>query len=164
MDNVIFISGPHGVGKTTTINEVLNRDERFEIFNPVSDDHRNPYRENVFMRQCWRLNKYYLEFEELRVKSPDSKILIVDRCIFDWLCYTKAFQKLGWLKCVQYRKLIRLCREYFELFDLFDRGYLPLNKSVSFFPRRNGMLTGSRAGGTRRKRSGTRVTLNTSRF
>jgi thymidylate kinase len=127
MNNVVFFSGTHGVGKTTTI-EAIRDSEKYEILLASDGDHGNPYKEN-FRRQVWRINKYYLDSLDILEKSKeiDGNILLVDRCIFDHEAYTTTFHNLGWLSDEQYMKIERLRKTY------YDSSIMPQN-IVLFFP------------------------------
>lgn len=114
MEKVIFFSGTHGAGKTTTI-EKVRESNGFEIFSSSDGDHGNPYND-YFPRQVWRLNKYYLDSLEIFNKQEaieKGKLLLADRCVFDHEAYTKAFHLLGWLKDSEYEKIEALRKVYF---------------------------------------------------
>ncbi|MEK9147659.1 MAG: deoxynucleoside kinase [Patescibacteria group bacterium] len=121
MNKSIFFSGTHGVGKTTTIRNVA-KELDILIFNAVSDDHRNPCEKDVFNRQAWRLGKYFSDAVHLKDLGMrfDGPIL-VDRCVYDWLAYTRTFQKLGWLSKEEFKKL----EDYHNA--LFDQTISPKN-------------------------------------
>lgn len=114
MNKTIFFSGTHGVGKTTTIRNV-SKELNALIFNAISDDHRNPCEKDVYNRQAWRLGKYFsdaIHLKDLGMRFGEP--VLVDRCVYDWLAYTRTFQKLGWLSKEEFKKLEDL---YSALFD-----------------------------------------------
>lgn len=94
MGAIVYFSGTHGVGKSTTINEVAARCD-LPVYFSSEGDHGNPYKD-YFKRQVWRLNKYYLDALEIHEQAESlDKPLLVDRCIHDHHCYTNTFHDLG---------------------------------------------------------------------
>jgi len=124
MKKVLFFSGTHGCGKTTTINRIKDS-LGFEIFSASDGDHGNPYVEPYY-RQVWRLNKYYLDALNI-FEQQKNKFLLADRCVFDHEAYTRTFHILGWLSDEQFDKIEKLRKVY------FTDNFLPQNV-VLFFP------------------------------
>ncbi len=121
-NNVIYVSGAHGVGKTTLIQDIVRNKDVFFYKNDI----KNPYHENVKKRQLWRLYKY--KFDEENLNSLDYKDIIVNRCPLDWLIYTKTFHDLDWLSENEFTSLKK---RYYELFGsvCIPRNILYLNPS-----------------------------------
>jgi len=118
-NNIIFFSGPHGVGKSTTISEFIkSMDCKAILFeeHTGNGDHGNPYRDKTYHRQTWRLTKYYLDMLDLIDKAIEifPRILLVDRCYLDLISYTKAFTRLNWITDEQDRKIRAHCGLYFH--------------------------------------------------
>lgn len=129
MKNIIFFSGTHGVGKTTTI-ESLSKEFNYLIMHSNDYDHHNPYIKNKFKRQFWRLSKYYLDFLDISEKvSSISKyqFLLVDRCILDFEAYCRAFYSLSWLNQKEFIFLEKLKK------FLYPYSHLPEN-IIFLFP------------------------------
>ncbi len=121
MKNVIFFSGTHGVGKTTTIKEI-SKNLKLNIFNEIADDHRNPCEKDVFLRQAWRIGKYGSDVAHLiDLRNHSKEIILADRCAYDWLAYTRTFYKYNWLTKSEFERL----ENYFN--SLFNESFLPKN-------------------------------------
>lgn len=87
----IGIMGTHGVGKSTTIKNLLNL-PNVEMYEGIGDDHGNPITDPVWARQLWRLGKYISDYTEALTSDTDpQKIRLIDRCPFDWKAYTETF-------------------------------------------------------------------------
>lgn len=129
MEKTIFISGTHCVGKTTTIDSLLERSENSIKYMEDSLDHQNPYILDKFKRQIWRLNKYHLDALEIseQSKSMLKRYLLVDRCIFDHEAYTRAFYLLNWIQEKELKKIDKVKK------ILFDYSILPKN-IIFLFP------------------------------
>lgn len=95
----IYVVGSHGVGKTTLIKNAVKAMDVKWYENPT----KNPHRTDVMRRQLWRLYKYKTDEEILRTFS--GKVL-VNRCVMDWVIYTSAFKKLGWLSTNDFNYLM----------------------------------------------------------
>lgn len=90
-DRRIYVSGAHGVGKTTLIRDASDALGVYRYEN----DAKNPHLDDVKRRQLWRLYKYKTDEEILNIVEEER--VLVNRCWLDWLVYTKVFKKLGWL-------------------------------------------------------------------
>jgi MoaA/NifB/PqqE/SkfB family radical SAM enzyme len=107
----IYIVGAHGVGKSTLLEDLVGTGRI------CRDPSRNPYREDVYRRQLWRLYKY--KRAEMRLSALPSGPVAVNRCPLDWLVYTNAFLELGWLTGSEHRRLLDRYR------DLFGGPFVP---------------------------------------
>jgi thymidylate kinase len=105
LDNLVFISGPHGAGKSTLIKKLLKK-----LPNSVSPEleSRTPQfywgnftgKRNFFHRQALKYAQRAIENYEywaLAIREP-GKIIIGDRCVYDGLAYRMAGIQLGWIK------------------------------------------------------------------
>lgn len=104
--HLVYISGAHGVGKSTMLMDVNEKLHLNQYENPT----KNPYKDNVYMRQLWRLYKYKFDDEVLTASNIDT---IVSRCCIDWLIYTKTFFDLGWLNKDEYDDLLNKYEIFF---------------------------------------------------
>ena len=75
MKKVIFFSGTHGVGKTTTIKAIAKKLD-IQIFNDIADDHRNPCEKDIFRRQARRIGKYFSDSVHLEDQQSFNTLLI----------------------------------------------------------------------------------------
>jgi deoxyadenosine/deoxycytidine kinase len=103
----IYIVGSHGVGKSTLIDNIIDKLNLFFYKNNT----RNPYKKDVKRRQLWRLYKY--KFDEDVIKSFNKECVVINRCHLDWLVYTESFKDLGWITNSDYNSLIKVYDETF---------------------------------------------------
>lgn len=122
--NLIFISGIHGCGKDTLIedlfadgriNKLPFRLLRYQKCEMTSFD-------RIFERQVRRIAKYTIDFKRavrLAVDNPDA-IIITDRSILDARTYLEAFKRLNWLAVEETNWLIDILKVSFEPFISCD--------------------------------------------
>ncbi len=97
MNNLFFISGPHGGGKTTLLDKLSLADSRIlipELETTTPKFHTDPL-ERMILKICQRPIENY-ETLEIAEKNPD-KIIIGNRCIYDAEVYTKAYFNIKWI-------------------------------------------------------------------
>ena len=98
--NLIFISGMHGCGKDTLIEDFLEDFPKHNLgFNVLryKKCEMTGFKVN-FERQPRRIAKYVIDFFraiKMAVENPTSMV-ITDRCCHDAFCYIQAFGNLGW--------------------------------------------------------------------
>ncbi|MFA5855835.1 MAG: deoxynucleoside kinase [Candidatus Pacearchaeota archaeon] len=117
MNNLIFLSGPHGSGKTTLadliqrenpeviVPELVMRIRKFysEVpENEIDDFHRQT------LKNCQRAIENH-EYLCIARENP-NKIILANRCIYDVETYSKAFEKLGWVNETQRKILVENSR------------------------------------------------------
>ena len=101
----IGIMGTHGVGKSTTIKNLLNL-PNVEMYEGIGDDHGNPITDPVWARQLWRLGKYISDYTEAKMSDTiPQKIRLIDRCPYDWCAYTETFRVQDEIDWYSYAKL-----------------------------------------------------------
>lgn len=110
---VIYICGPHGVGKST-----LFTDLKFYDAERVREQltHYDALQENM-TRQLWRSSLHCIEHRENLnyVKNqPDNTVVIGDRCFLDDIAYVNAFVKLGWMTAQERDKLFSLTDDIYD--------------------------------------------------
>jgi len=106
MNNLIFVSGPHGAGKTTLINNLIKR-----IPNAISPELKTKTPEfywggdekiieiNYLHRLVLKYAQSSFEGYEyfIAAKKNSEKLIIGDRCIYDAHVYSKAAMNYGWI-------------------------------------------------------------------
>ncbi len=106
MNNLIFVSGPHGSGKSTLIKKLVD-----SIPNAISPKlkTRTPQfywggdedvlETNTFHRQALKYAQRAFESYEYLVaaKKQKDKLIIGDRSVYDAIAYRAAGIELGWL-------------------------------------------------------------------
>lgn len=104
MDNLVYISGPHGSGKST-LKQLLEK-QAPDILSYNRLEHMIKL-DDPFERQLLRITKYRLDFERQKnmANSNPDKLILCDRCIHDGIVYTLSFMEIGWLS-VEHTALI----------------------------------------------------------
>jgi len=106
---VIYICGPHGVGKSTLMND-LKFFDRERVREQLT--HYDALQEQV-TRQIWRAALHCIEHREnlaYAQKQPPKSVVIGDRCFLDDIAYIRAFKKLKWMTPKE-------CRNVFSMTD-----------------------------------------------
>lgn len=118
--NIVFISGMHGCGKDTLIEDFMKRKEEltFDVIRYYKCE-MTSFKIN-FERQPRRIAKYAIDFYrviKLAIENPNS-IIITDRCVYDAYCYLKAFYRLYWFREEEYEWIKGILHATFKPFDL----------------------------------------------
>lgn len=97
MNNLVFLCGPHGGGKTTL-------EKKLQALNPniIVPDlttrtpkfHTNPV-ERITLKLCERAIENYDAFRFAQ-QHPDN-VILANRCIYDADAYADVYLKLGWI-------------------------------------------------------------------
>ncbi len=95
-DRVVYLSGPHGVGKSTLVEGLKQQDSGIDVVEQVA--HMESLEEQM-SRQIWRIGLHVIEHRENLIAASDRNDVTIlgDRCALDDLAYTMAFMQLGWL-------------------------------------------------------------------
>lgn len=104
MNNLFFLGGPHGSGKTTLVELLEKADSRIlvpEIYTRTPKFYSDSVNGDVnfFHRQVLKHAQRAIEnYEYLDIarKNPD-KIVLGNRCFYDVLAYHEAYFKRGWM-------------------------------------------------------------------
>ena len=96
-NNLIFLCGPHGSGKTTLGNEVAKQNPRVML--PELYSRNVKFNTNADYRQVLKVSNRAIEnFEYLQIaKQNPDKIILANRCIYDVLAYNEVYLRKGWL-------------------------------------------------------------------
>lgn len=93
---VVYLCGPHGVGKSTLI-EDLKQFDMGRVKEQIA--HMEGLTDNV-SRQIWRNALHCVEHREnlnYAMSQPENSVVIGDRCILDDRAYVTACTELGWI-------------------------------------------------------------------
>jgi len=93
---VVYLSGPHGVGKSTLIEDLKSFDRK-RIVEQIA--HMEGLTDNV-SRQIWRNALHCIEHREnlnYVMNQPPNSVVIGDRCFLDDIAYVDACTELGWI-------------------------------------------------------------------
>ncbi len=107
-NNLVFISGPHGAGKTTLVERL--QQEYSEIIVPELKTTTPKFHTNPSDRQKLKLSQKAIEsFEALEIaREQPERIIIGNRCRYDCDAYSLAFHKLGWITLEDHEKLLQI--------------------------------------------------------
>ena len=100
---VVYVSGVHGVGKSTLIQELCKDTQHFVTFKKMHVPKPDEIRERQLVRAC----RFYLQtfYEQSIAKQQAGKIVLCDRGWQDMLAYAAGFAKLGWMPHEEYKTL-----------------------------------------------------------
>ncbi|MDP2909285.1 MAG: AAA family ATPase [Nanoarchaeota archaeon] len=129
MNNVVYVSGTHGSGKSTLIKKLAEKDpelfvmyKRLVLPQKFKDLHR---------RQKIRMARYYLQahyLDGISKEKPD-KVILCDRCSYDNLAYIKGFLNLGWVSAQEFEDYIRM-HDFLIAGNLKPKNVIFLNPSL----------------------------------
>ena len=115
-NHVVYISGPHGSGKSTLVSRLKEISPELQVQEQLA--HLESLQE-MTERAIWRTALHAIEHRMNLTKAercPDQTI-IGDRCYFDDLVYWRAFLRLGWITQRQLHNYTRLQDETYRLMD-----------------------------------------------
>ena len=96
-DNLIYLSGPHGSGKSTLMKELRRENQKFlvpELFSRSIKFDTEPEHRQI-LKIC---EKAIESFEYLKIaKENQGKIVLGNRCIYDSLAYLWVYYKKNWV-------------------------------------------------------------------
>jgi deoxyadenosine/deoxycytidine kinase len=92
---IIYVSGPHGAGKSSLIKSVC----AYTGAAYYPDRLKFAHVENPLLRQRAKIAKFFQEYCDLQnfERENPGKDIIADRCIYDLIAYDNAFEQLGWI-------------------------------------------------------------------
>jgi len=101
---IIPVSGPHGSGKTTLMQKLAEDSEEIIVY-PEDQLNFPRIEDDYYKRVESKLLRYYFEELDQRKYHQPSKVLLVSRCPYDSIAYSKAYQELGWISSGQLDKI-----------------------------------------------------------
>lgn len=128
---IVCLSGSHSTGKSTLV-EFFRGKEGFECVDSVTrstiskEDRKIDGAKSLDGAQLAILDnigKATVEVVRKNAENPD-KIYLLDRCVFDFIAYTKAFAKQGLVSDAVLEHIERTCKDYWKYYDLV--GYLKI--------------------------------------
>ena len=99
--NVVFISGPHGCGKTAFMEALLEKSEVYikdSFFLDFVNDLPAISHMSIFEKCLLRLYHRFYTAQQANLKckkNNDNKILLVDRSIYDSIVYNTVEHNMG---------------------------------------------------------------------
>ncbi len=113
-NNLVFLCGPHGSGKTTLGDEIANQNSRIvipELFSRNLKFHTTPiYRQALKTGTRASENFEYLQL----AKQNPGRIILGNRCVYDVLAYNQVYLKKKWISQEEYQKLNSLIPFMFQ--------------------------------------------------
>lgn len=100
-NKLVFISGMHGTGKNSLIEDFLKEIKDHPLSRKVIFHKKivmTTFEDN-FDRQARRIAKYFIDYKRMILKTLNSEnpIVLCDRSILDYDRYIEAFRDLGYL-------------------------------------------------------------------
>ena len=113
--NLVILSGVHGCGKNTLMDDYLNANINNEF--QVLRYHKCKMTafDNIFERQTRRIAKYAIDWHRIMKMATDNpdKMILTDRCFWDAFAYLHSFRVLGWITTEEYEWLMRMLETAF---------------------------------------------------
>ena len=112
-NNLFYLCGPHGSGKTTLGTELAGENPRIlipELYSRNTKFKTDP-RYRQMLKLCGRAIENF-EYLETAKKTPD-KIILGNRCIYDVLAYHWVYHSRGWVSKEDYETYVKYTAEIF---------------------------------------------------
>lgn len=122
---LVCLTGAHSCGKSTLV-EFFKGKAGFECVDSVTrstiskEDRKVDGVENLDKAQYAILDnigKATLELVKRNAENPD-KIYLLDRCVFDFIAYTRCFAKRGLVSEECLNTIEKVCKDYWKYYDL----------------------------------------------
>lgn len=124
--NVVFISGPHGCGKTAFMEALLEKSEVYikdSFFLDFVNDLPAISHMSIFEKCLLRLYHRFYTAQQANLKckkNNDNKILLVDRSIYDSIVYNTVEHNMGTLTEFQYNFLSNIEQKALEIVNPYS--------------------------------------------
>lgn len=134
--NVVFISGPHGCGKTAFMEALLEKSEVYikdSFFLDFVNDLPAISHMSIFEKCLLRLYHRFYTAQQANLKckkNNDNKILLVDRSIYDSIVYNTVEHNMGTLTEFQYNFLSNIEQKALEIVNPYTVILNPDSKKV----------------------------------
>lgn len=114
LDRVVYLSGPHGSGKSTLIADIKDSAANVTVVEQIA--HLESLTDMI-ERSVWRIALHAIEHRQNLHYAEDHPDIYVlgDRCYLDDEVYWTAFEHLGWLTRSQRRSILQLQRVTYRL-------------------------------------------------
>ena len=112
-DHVVYISGPHGSGKSTLVKQLNETMPELEIQEQLA--HLESL-EDMVERAIWRTALHAIEhrINLSKAEKNPNQIIIGDRCYLDDYVYWSAFSRLGWITKRQLKQFIGMAEQTYK--------------------------------------------------
>jgi len=136
MGNLLFISGPHGGGKTTLVKQLCEQSTgKIMIPELVTQvpKLKASYSNRLAIKIAQRTLENYESF--LLAKQNPDKIILGNRCIYDAMAYDNAYYLRGWVSMEEKSFLDRTTEAYFNSIGIGEPFAIVLNPSLEVLVR-----------------------------
>lgn len=122
---IVVLTGAHSCGKSTLV-EFFRGKEGFECIDSVTrstiskEDRKVDGVENLDKAQYAILDnigKATIEVVKKNAEDPD-KVFLLDRCVFDFIAYSRCFHKKGLISDECMYTIEHVCKDYWKYYDL----------------------------------------------
>jgi hypothetical protein len=114
LNNLIYLSGPHGSGKTTLGKEIAKENPGVlipELYSRnIKFDTEPDYRQ--ILKICGRAIENF-EYLKIAKENPD-KIIIGNRCIYDIFAYNQTYHRKDWIEEDTYQRYDIHAKDFFK--------------------------------------------------
>lgn len=131
---IVVLTGAHSCGKSTLL-EFFRGKEGYVCIDSVTRSTITPEERKVdngvSEEGQWRMYQAILEktAEIRRMNHEDpSKVYLLDRSVFDFIAYNRAFEKRGWLNSLAAEGIERGLKDLWENYDVVF--YLPIEFKI----------------------------------
>lgn len=113
---VVYLSGPHGSGKSTLIEKLKSEQSNVLVQDQIA--HMESL-QTMTERVIWRIALHAIEHRLNLVKAMEypSSTIVGDRCFFDDIAYLRAFVQLGWVSPRQFSRWTKLMDDTYKRTD-----------------------------------------------
>ncbi|HIH12763.1 TPA: deoxynucleoside kinase [Candidatus Woesearchaeota archaeon] len=94
---LIYLSGPHGAGKTTLVQQLLHSNPKDLAVYPEDGFTFPKVEQPYYERLKAKLLRYYFESLDQGKQDQAGKVLLCNRCVYDSDAYINAYYSLGWI-------------------------------------------------------------------
>lgn len=131
---IAVLTGAHSCGKSTLL-EFFRGKEGYVCIDSVTRSTITPEERKVdngvSEEGQWRMYQAILEktaeIRRMNYEDP-SKVYLLDRSIFDFIAYNRAFEKRGWLNSLAAENIERGLKDLWENYDVVF--YLPIEFKI----------------------------------
>jgi deoxyadenosine/deoxycytidine kinase len=109
IENLFFLCGPHGAGKSTLANKIAGAAPDIivpELYTRSMKLHTDPL-ERIRLKLCSRALE---NFEVRELAKQSAKTVLANRCIYDADAYARAYCDVGWINAEEREQLHALAR------------------------------------------------------
>ncbi len=112
LDNLFFLSGPHGAGKTVLASRLSNHAVVAELLTSTPKLHTEPSTRSI-LKVCQRAIENF-ETGELARSFP-QKMILGNRCMYDVDAYAEVYERLKWISHVERDRVVRFAKQAFPV-------------------------------------------------